>query len=173
MRLFAAINLPGEIKDYLKSVQKELPEAKMNLTSDFHLTLQFLGEVPPDKALEIKSALYHVFMPRIRMKLGGIGVFKSRGHINVVWIGLLIPEELKRMQKEVSEQLAPLGFFEDKPFKPHLTLARVKFSGGDFEKELEKIKVLPKEFSVDSFELMESHLSQRGAMYDVIETYKS
>lgn len=173
MRLFVALNLPEEIKDYLKSLQDGLPEAKMNLTSDFHLTLQFLGEVSPDKALEIKSALYHVFMPHMKIKLGGVGVFKSRGHVNVVWVGLLIPEELKLVQSEVLEQLAPLGFLEDKPFKPHLTLARVKFSEDDFEKKLVGIKVEPKEFFVDSFELMESHLSSHGAEYEVIETYKS
>jgi RNA 2',3'-cyclic 3'-phosphodiesterase len=173
MRLFVAINLPEEIGNYLRSVQEQLPDAEMNLTKDFHLTLQFLGEVSADQAMEIKSALYHVFMPHLKFKLGKIGVFKSRDEIKVVWTGLECPEELMRVKSEVEEQLAPIGFFNDKLFKPHLTLARVKSCGQDFEKELGEIEVMEREFEVDTFELMESCLSPSGAKYEILETYKS
>ena len=173
MRLFVALNLPDEVSDYLKSLQAQLPSAKMNLAKDFHLTLQFLGDVSVDQVMEIKSALYHVFMPYLKFKLGKIGVFKSRGEVKVVWAGLEFPEELMRVHSEIEEQLAPLGFFNDKAFKPHLTLARVKECGVDFESELNGIEVLEKEFEVSEFELMESHLSPEGAKYEIIETFKS
>ncbi|MFH1720479.1 MAG: 2'-5' RNA ligase family protein, partial [Patescibacteria group bacterium] len=70
MRLFVAINLPNEIRNYLKSIQDQLPNAKMTKPKDFHLTLQFLGDAEAAQALEIKSALYQVFMPRLKLKLG-------------------------------------------------------------------------------------------------------
>lgn len=174
MRLFVAINLPENVKNYLKSIQSLLPSAKMSLTKDFHLTLQFIGEATLDQAMEIKSALYHVFMPKMTFKLGKIGVFKSRGYINVALIDLECPKELLRVQSEVEEQLAPLGFFKDKPFKPHLTLARVKFCDDKkFEEAISHIKIEPTTFTADTFELMESYLSQDGATYSVIETFKS
>ncbi|MBU1992756.1 RNA 2',3'-cyclic phosphodiesterase [Patescibacteria group bacterium] len=173
MRLFVAINLPNEIRNYLKSIQDQLPNAKMTKPKDFHLTLQFLGDAEAAQALEIKSALYQVFMPRLKLKLGKMGVFKRNGDVSVVWIGLEIPEELKRVQSEVEEQLAPLGFLSDKEFKPHLTLARVKYCEKSFEEELGKIEVMLKEFEVNSFSLMESHLSSEGAKYEEIENFAS
>ncbi|MFH1720302.1 MAG: 2'-5' RNA ligase family protein, partial [Patescibacteria group bacterium] len=70
-------------------------------------------------------------------------------------------------------QLAPLGFLSDKEFKPHLTLARVKYCEKSFEEELGKIEVMLKEFEVNSFSLMESHLSSEGAKYEEIENFAS
>lgn len=177
MRLFVAINLPEDVKKYLKSIQQlsfgPNRERGFSLAGDFHLTLQFIGEVNTEQALNIKSALYHVFMPKMIFRLGPLGVFKNGGKVRVVWIGLSVPKELYRVQSEVEEQLAPLGFFNDKKFTPHLTLARVKFCDDDFENRLKKISVEQKEFTADSFSLMESHLSSSGAEYDEIENYKS
>ena len=38
--------------------------------------------------------------------------------------------------------LQPLGFFSDKPFKPHLTVFRIKKKIGDITEELEKQKTI-------------------------------
>ena len=58
----------------------------------------------------------------------GIGVFPTLKFPRIIWIGtdenggaLLI-----KLAKNVEDVLAPLGFSVDKPFKPHITVFRIK-----------------------------------------------
>src|SRR3989344_48038 len=63
MRLFIAINLPKEVKDYLWELKEEFRElGKFNLTakSKYHITLKFLGEIKEDKLVEIKEKLSEI-----------------------------------------------------------------------------------------------------------------
>jgi 2'-5' RNA ligase len=59
-----------------------------------------------------------------------------------------------------------LGVKEDRLFKPHLTIGRVKeFSGYD-DKAVDKLT-----FKVDSFYLMKSELTSKGPVYTVVKGF--
>ena len=73
--------------------------------------------------------------------------------------------------KKVENVLKPLGFTSDKPFKPHLTVFRIKKKIGDITEELKEKKIL--DFgtqSVTGIKLKKSELTPSGPNYsDLLE----
>lgn len=145
----------------------------MTLNKHFHLTLQFIGQVQPEELEPIKEKLSSVKFTKIALKLEKIGVYKNKkGYIKVVWAGLTFPPELKVLQETLS--LGELNYELDKPFAPHLTLARIKYADDKkFEKELEIIKISPMEFTLDTLILYQSHLSKEGSKYEELLTIQA
>lgn len=166
MRVFIAIDLPENIKHYLASLQKKLPEGKMSLAKDFHLTLKFLGELTPERVERVKQLLQEVRFEELSAVTTEIGVFPNESHIRVIWIGLEPENDLLNLQQQIELPLAN-EFGKDKGFKAHLTLARVKFvSDKDkFWQQLMEIKTEKKTFSVKTFKLKESVLNPEGPVY--------
>jgi len=175
MRLFIALPFSGQIQSYLESLLTKLPEAKMNLNHHFHITLQFLGDASVEQTQEIQQALKQIAFSKIKLKLTEIGVFKShRGFIKVVWVGVTFPEELKKLQKDIENSMKQLGFKSDKPFSPHLTLARIKFADDKvFEQQLKKINLDKLEDAVSKIILFESIFSPYGVSYNELLTIQA
>ena len=175
MRLFIAIELPEQVKEYLTNVQKQITGFKGKSVSkgQMHLTLKFLGEVPENKLELIKEKLKEVKVEKIDCFTTNIGFFPSENYIRVVWIGLEPKEEIIELQKEIDNELKEL-FSKDKRFHPHLTLARVKFveDKEKFKENIKKIKLEKKEFSVDCFKLIKSTLTSDGPVYEVVRVFK-
>lgn len=174
MRLFIAIELPHDIKDYLRQLQEQLPEAKMSKAKDFHLTLQFLGDVDEGKAENIKKALEKVLFSPFSLTLSSIGVFPNEKNVRVVWIGLKECKELTELQRNAENAMKQLNFKSDKRFHPHLTLARVKYVDDKkgFIERIKQIKTDEKGFDVKSFCLFRSTLTPEGAVYDILGEYR-
>jgi len=172
MRTFIAIELPEEVKEYLKELQKELTGIKASFVKDFHLTLKFLGEVSEDKVEKIKEKLSEVKFEPFKVKLGKTGVFPSESYIRVVWIGIEPKEKVIGIQKQVNEAMQGFGFKKDK-FKSHLTLARVKFIDDKkaFVEKLKQLEIKPLEFEVSSFSLMKSTLTPEGPIYEELKKF--
>lgn len=91
----------------------------------------------------------------------------------MIWIGT---DEnggnmLIELSKKVQKVLESLGFFPDKPFKPHITVFRIKKKIGDITKELENQK--EETFGIQvisSIKLKKSELTSRGPIYsDLME----
>ena len=66
----------------------------------------------------------------------------------------------------MEEKLAPLGFKSDKPFKPHLTIFRVKNKIGDISKKIERFKEtnLGKDV-ISELKFKQSILTPNGPIY--------
>lgn len=173
MRTFIAIDLPEEVKQYLKGLQKQLGNAKLTLVKDFHLTLKFLGEVSEEKIEEIKLLLREIKFKAFKTRLTNIGVFPSENYIRVVWVGLE-EGDIKKLQKDVDDKLQKM-FPKEKRFSAHLTLARVKFVDNKekFIDSIKKIKVDKKEFDVCEFKLKKSTLTKQGPVYEDLEVFKT
>ena len=136
MRLFIAIDIPKEIKDYLCGIQQKIVDSKNKIRlvnkDNMHLTLKFLGEVQPDKAEILNKNLKETPFKPFSVNLDSIGVFPSEDYIRVVWVGLKPEEPVLELQKNIDESLKQL-FKKEKDFKPHLTIARVKYIEGKKE----------------------------------------
>ncbi|MBI3036207.1 RNA 2',3'-cyclic phosphodiesterase [Candidatus Woesearchaeota archaeon] len=174
MRIFIAIDLPNEVKEALIGAQKQLSfaAARMSIVKEFHLTLKFLGEITPAKVEVVKSCLGKVKFKSFSAAVSGIGVFPSESYVRVVWIGIELEEDVIRLQKLIDDALEK-EFPKEKGFKPHLTLARVKFISdkNQFAKQLQRIKIKGGRFAVDSFKLKRSTLSNKGAVYEDLAIY--
>lgn len=175
MRIFIAVDLPQEAKDELASVQKQLSAAaaKLSPAHDFHLTLKFLGEITSAKVDAVKNCLSRVSFKQFTATASGVGVFPSENYVRVVWIGLEPEDEFVQLQKKIDDALE-MEFPKEEKFKPHITLARVKFvqDKQQFRQQLQQIKAGEVKFTVDSFKLKRSTLSGKGAVYEDLAVYK-
>ncbi|NLI12816.1 RNA 2',3'-cyclic phosphodiesterase [Pelotomaculum propionicicum] len=184
MRLFVAINFPNEIKNSLNSFIKDLKvlpsDAKWVNSENLHLTVQFLGDVPEDKAVSTVEALKRSVkgVSPFYLTLGGVGVFPSKDRPRVFWAGVHgETTALLELHRRVQKELGRLGFTPDqKRFSPHLTLARLRSPQG-FVAVFDRAEKLArgKEFGrakVMSVDLMLSELSPRGPRYTVMAGIK-
>ena len=176
MRLFIAIGMPEEIKDYIIGLQEKIRDNKSKIRfvnkAQIHLTLKFLGEVQPHVAEEIKDTLKNIKFAPFSVHLDKIGVFPSENYIRVIWVGLNPEEPVLQLQKSIDESLKNL-FKKEKDFKAHITLARVKYidNKNDFTNKLKNINIENKKIDVNSFKLVKSTLTPQGPIYEDLEVF--
>ncbi|MCH8003527.1 MAG: RNA 2',3'-cyclic phosphodiesterase [Nanoarchaeota archaeon] len=177
MRLFVAVEISDDIKNYLGKIQEEFIDNHSNKiglvnVNNIHLTLKFLGEVQPNNVEIVKKDLKKITFNKFSVYLDKIGVFPSENCIRVVWVGLKPEDPILGLQKDIDDRLKKL-FKKEKNFKAHITLARVKFieDKKQFINELKKIKVENKNIKVDSFKLVKSSLTGQGPIYEDIDIF--
>jgi 2'-5' RNA ligase len=175
MRVFVAIEISNkEVINSIKKIQDEINiDAKPIETKNFHFTLQFLGEISEEIKHKIIQALHTIEFSSFSITLKGVGAFPKLKFPRVIWIGT---DEnggnmLIQLSKKVEKVMEPLGFFSDKPFKPHITIFRIKKKIGDITNELESQKVI--DFGIQeisSIKLKKSELTSSGPIYsDLME----
>ena len=140
-----------------------------------HLTLKFLGSLPPstETAIIDRLSMELLGIPAFELAIGGTGVFPNSSRPRVLWFSLLGEVDALRVAQERVEAAAvPLGYpRETRPFQPHLTLGRVRETAS--ATELAAIGRLTDtwttetslRFRVSSVSLMRSQLAPDGARY--------
>ena len=175
MRVFVAIELTNnEVINSIKKFQDETKiDAKPVESRNFHFTIQFIGEISEELNQKIIQSLKKIEFSSFDVILKGGGAFPKPKFPRVIWIGT---DEhggnmLIQLSKKVEKALEPLGFFPDKPFKPHITVFRIKKKIGDISKELENKKLLNfGRQKVSTIKLKKSELTSSGPIYsDLME----
>jgi 2'-5' RNA ligase len=139
--------------------------------SQLHFTVKFLGEIGADRVTAAKAATAAAAdAAPFRLALEGLGAFPPRGPARVLWAGCAEgAESLRAVGAAVEAAFVAEGFpREERPFSPHLTLARVK--DPDAGKRLARaLPTIPPEpfgaVRVSSLVLYQSDLTPRGAEY--------
>jgi 2'-5' RNA ligase len=131
MRLFTAIDLPEDLREGLRSFLKRLkPLAKLSWSrvENLHVTTKFIGEWPQERLDEMKRALAGApAAGPVDITVRGLGWFPDERRPRVFWAGIDGGEPLRALAQSTEEAVARLGIpKEDRPFSPHLTLARIK-----------------------------------------------
>jgi 2'-5' RNA ligase len=173
MRLFAAVNLPGELRQAIHAAAAPLRGPNLPVKwvdpDGVHLTLKFLGNVAADRLPEISAALDRACagMRGFPVALGGFGAFPSAACARVIWLGCEAAPPLELLQHAVEREYAALGFaVEGRPFRPHLTLGRARARGGVRGLEtLLETTAFEGHWAVTAADLMESTLTRSGARY--------
>ena len=146
MRTFVAVEIQNkEVLDSIAKLQSELKiKAKPVSRENMHFTLLFLGEVAAEVAPKIMERLQSVMFSPIEVNFNKVSAFPNSRSARVVWIGVddAASQNLIKLAIQVEEKLEPLGFKSDKPFKPHLTIFRIKNHIDDISKELERLKTV-------------------------------
>ena len=131
MRLFVAIDIPPEVKDSLRALlDRWKPLAKLNWSpvDNLHITTKFIGEWPEARLDEMKTALAEVPVPGpIDIEIRGLGWFPNPRHPRVFWAGIEAGELLRDLARATEQATAKRGVpVEERPYSPHLTLARIR-----------------------------------------------
>ena len=177
MRTFVAVEISNnDILNSIKKIQNKIDiEAKPVKLENLHFTLQFLGEITDGISKKVIDALNTIEFSSFKINLKGVGAFPKPKFPRVIWIG--VDENggnmLIQLAKKVEKVLEPLGFFPDKPFKPHITIFRIKKKVGDISKELDDQKMV--DFGIQeitSFKLKKSELTSIGPIYSDLKEIK-
>src|SRR5689334_609377 len=136
MRFFIAVMLPDEVRAAVARMQEELRAAasergiNWTMPEQLHFTLKFLGEISPEQVPVIAGAARQAAaqMNAFTLALAGVGAFPNRRRPQNIWIGATegVPD-LTRLAELIDSALVEHGFpAVSHPFRPHLTLARIK-----------------------------------------------
>jgi len=176
IRLFVAIGLPSEIKDYLYEIQQAIikkintreTKIKWVAKKNFHQTLKFISWVDEDKVEEIKDKLKNLEFKKFKAKLGSLSAYPTQNNIKVIFVDMISPDFF-HLYDEVERLLEGFGK-KDSLFSTHLTLGRVKFcrERNQLSEILRSIKVESKEFIIDNVKLFQSILTKEGSIYNEI-----
>ncbi|MBN2206768.1 MAG: RNA 2',3'-cyclic phosphodiesterase [Candidatus Aminicenantes bacterium] len=179
MRTFIAIDLDPALKDRVALLVQKLSRANPNVKwtdrEGMHLTLKFLGEIDDAQAEAVKDGLRAVAARHHPFELGlrGTGTFPPGSrNPRVLWAGFEPRDELSALQADIEEELAHKGFpKEERPFRPHLTLGRVRTSR-DIQKTVRELESWAEfEFGymgAKAVTLFESTLTPEGARYTAL-----
>jgi len=179
VRLFLAINFPAPVQREIATATAPLrecaPEIGWTAEDRLHLTLKFLGEQAESRVDALaetlaKTAVQH---RELLMTVGGIGAFPNFRRARVVWMGVSQEARLELLHHDIEVAFEALGCeLEGRPFRPHLTLARVRDP-----LPVDRIRALWREakridytteFIVHSVDLMQSDLSSSGPRYTTL-----
>lgn len=126
VRLFLAALLEDTVKDRLceamEQIRQSTKTSRLTRRENLHLTLVFLGET--ERLKEIREAMGWVSAAPFSLGIQGIGRFRRDGG-DIYWAGVTPNPCLLRLYEELKKALTVQGFsLEDRPYRPHLTLAR-------------------------------------------------
>jgi 2'-5' RNA ligase len=183
-RVFCAVELPeavrAQLQKHITRLREAVPDVSASWTrvENIHLTLKFFGNVAIDQIPRISEAASRAVkdFDSFQIGIGGAGVFPKPSRAQVLWIGVNDSSgKLLELQRQLENQCAKAGFpKEDRAFKPHLTIARIRKPEGarrladahlemDFE---------PQAVSLKELIVFRSELSSKGSKYTAISSHE-
>jgi len=184
IRTFVAISLTPALVNQLDNLVSTMRPLARGVRwvkpQSVHLTLKFLGSLTSDELGKVFNGMeiaQEKYPEPFRIRVQGTGCFPSERRPRVFWVGMGGDDidKLISLQELIESELAGQGFpAETRPFKPHLTVARIKENRG-LSVLLEKFLQFdfpPAELPVEEIQVMRSELRPEGAVYSVQKTYK-
>jgi 2'-5' RNA ligase len=167
------VNAGKEILDCLGQLRRSLKEEKIRWVdpASMHITLTFIGDTAEQQAIEIGKIMER-YVPRYsppEIIIQGMGIFRSISKPRVIWLGINPIPELEDLKTEIDRELGQIGLsVEKRPFRPHLTLGRVRWLNDKL-----RLADLVNEYhgklfqndEIDELVLLESVLRPEGPLY--------
>jgi 2'-5' RNA ligase len=174
MRVFIAFALPPQIASAAAALLPVLPGLRPVRPELLHVTLAFLGRVADERLDDILAACRQAASPQapFNVTLDRAGRFPEGGAPRVVWLGMGEgATESSSLAAAVRDALTARDVaFDAKPFRPHVTIARVK---DDIDRPMaraiaaaaERLQPAQLRFAVEAIVPFESVLSPKGPRY--------
>jgi len=170
-RLFVAVPLPEEARAFVLQAQGLLPKQpglRLMTPDQFHVTLAFIGEVG-----EAKAEAARAVVEAVPSDMGGEGLIERflllpsprRARVVALEVGDR-DGVFARLFEHVMAGLERAGVMqrEKRPFRPHLTIARLR-DPGTVQPRSESGET---PYAVESVCLFRSELRREGAVYTVV-----
>jgi 2'-5' RNA ligase len=169
--------IPSDWTDYLGTISRELASKMRGLSwvrpENLHITLRFLGDLDDAGVQRVCDLVVREVGEGLapRARLGPIGAFPNLNRPRVVWVGFSEGEgAVSAVARAVNDALGRAGFGEpEKPFRPHLTLARVREGARGLEAlQGAALPLSPPASLLDRICVMKSELHPAGARYTAL-----
>jgi 2'-5' RNA ligase len=183
-RTFCAIELSSRIRSRIQqqidNLRAAIPKhhASWARVENLHLTIKFFGEVEQSKIARIASAAARAIdnLSRFETSISGTGAFPKTSQPRVLWIGIEDQTgKLRELHEEFEKECATEGFSkEERGFRPHLTIARIrKPEGARALAELnQKLGFESMSLEVNELVVFRSELSSKGSKYTALSRHK-
>lgn len=145
---------------------------------NFHLTIRFIGNTTREQLYSLVDKLDRVgeVNQSFQFELKGAGYFSQKGKPRVLFVKISDSESLVALVQSVEKAVVGCGFHEElKPFRPHLTLGRIKHleSRTRFFSIVDDLRNLKfQNVEVTEFILYQSILQPEGPIYKPIKIFK-
>ena len=178
LRAFVGIRLPEPLVPGYAALQQQLRlpgVVKWVERQNLHLTLKFLGSVDRHDLARLGDTLGRAAAAAAPSALSArrLTAFPHERAARVLVVELEDASgAVLRLQQGIESELGALGVpREERPFRTHLTLGRVKQGSVDARAALAGLRPPPGEWAVRSFELFESRLGPAGPSYTVLRSF--
>jgi 2'-5' RNA ligase len=183
IRTFAAIELSQpvceRVRRYIEQLKSAVSEcnASWSRVENIHLTVKFFGDIEQTKVERISTAASRTVNTSrpFEIRVTGTGSFPSLSQPRVLWIGIEDPkQQLANLQSRFEDECAAEGFAkEERAFRPHLTIARIRKPEGarrlaEVNKEL---GFEPMPLVVNELVMFRSELSSQGSKYSILSQH--
>lgn len=183
LRLFTAIDFPPDvvsgIGDLLTRLQKGAiftgAHPAWIKAENVHITLVFLGRQEQQRVARITESMNLAAgtAAPFRLRLGGLHLFPNPREPKVISLGISGDlKGLSALREELASRLRQQGFpVESRPFRPHITLARIKSMKGlaGLRSLVASHRLMEAgEFQVERITLYRSTLTRTGSIYDLL-----
>jgi 2'-5' RNA ligase len=177
-RTFIAILIPDSWTEHLREVERDLAAGTSGMSwvkpENVHITVRFLGDLGDDGVRRVRESVRRSAAPFQApvARLGKLGAFPRPERPRVIWLGLAEGEEkVSALAAAVERGLRDDGFGRsDKPFRAHLTLARVREEASGVAQVLgARLTEPPPAEPLPRLAVMKSELHPSGARYTAFE----
>jgi len=179
IRTFIALPLNENLRQSLSTLQSELKTVSTGVSwvaqQNIHLTLLFLGDISEDMVIPLSKTLDMVGNNNApcAIDVNGIGFFGKALSPRVIWAGLHGElQHITVIQKQIAAAVQAVGCqYDKKPFKPHLTIGRVRSArhAKDLVAAIDSRKNIPLgTLDIQCILLMKSDLTPQGPVYSVL-----
>ena len=172
-RLFTGIEIPDEVREEIARLKVPLPGGRWTEPENLHLTLRFVGDLEKPQATEFADGLETIDVDAFELRLAGLGTFGGN-EPRSIWAGVEPSAPLEALARANDRAARAAGLPPDgRPFKPHVTLARLKYATPDeVARVLQRIGAFrSKPFIVARFVLFSAKPKVGGGPYAIEEAF--
>jgi 2'-5' RNA ligase len=177
-RIFIAVKVDADesFLSLISTFKSRLGDESIKWVSidNIHITLAFLGDTEDEQITILSKMLMSKCdgSGKFEILIKGAGVFKSLNDPRIIWTGIEPSEKLSHLNGLIKIGLTEMGIrMEERPFKPHLTLGRIKLlkPGNNLKEVIEKFRETEiQKVPVNEVILYESILLVSGPVYKPI-----
>ena len=166
-RVFFALWPTAEVREALGALARDLQTecgGRATKAEKIHLTLFFVGEVERSRIAGLLAAAAAVRSASFELVIDRLGYFRRA---RIAWAGAACPPALASVVAQLTKNLAAEGIEgEDRPYVPHITLAR------EAARKPAGVPLDPVIWNAHDFVLVESTRAARASAYEILERWR-